>query len=331
VGPSGDFATLQIALSDDRVVDGMTIFVEAGTYEYSSAPIAIDKSLTICGASRLGTILNRTDYGVAVLVTAHNVSLVDMTVSQGPALAYPELGTELFYRAFSGTIMVGYANRVDNVLLENVAVHFEIVGIVLEAKDFRFFRTSLVQTQSFFTGTGMVLEAIRGNCRIDYVDYESSGEVPNNMFNLKGYHENRGSLTITNSRNIGRIGVFFLQDSFVGSPGALTLSFVDNRISNADYFVKMSIGTRFRGNGDVLNRIEALGNRFDDHQGCGLITIDAYEGFRSRDLPLVARGNHLPPNGPDSGFFPEVNGSVGSLCRYYVGNQLGSFTVSLVE
>lgn len=98
---------MQLALNDDRAVNGMTIFVEEGTYEYSSAPIVVDKSLTICGASRTGTILSRTDYVVALLIRAPNVSVVDMTVSQGPG------GRILSSLEYEATIQVGGLTRID--------------------------------------------------------------------------------------------------------------------------------------------------------------------------------------------------------------------------
>jgi len=323
----GDFANLQLALRDDRVTDGMTILVEYGTYEYSEAPIVIYKSLGICGASRTGTILRRSDYGSAVVIMAHDVSLANLTVSQGPSVR------SLLYLEYEPTIQVGGLTRFDNFRMADVEVGFSIVGITLKANDFVLVRISLVQTEDRNRGFGVVMYGTRGNCRIESVHYEGAELTPFSMFTLEmdvvGEDDNEGSLTIANSTTSGQAIVFFHQVNFYGSVGSYTLAFHHNTIEDADYFVKLTV-TGSVGTGDVFDRIEAVGNCYDNYEGNGLITIEAEEFFRSTSLPLIARDNVIPLNAfrPQ---YPEAEGSSGSICRFFNSHSLIPITIELVE
>lgn len=292
--------------------------------EFQSAPIVIDKSITVCGDPRGQSILNRADYGVAILIRANNVSLVLLRVSQGS----PASEERLLSRELEATIVVGDLTRIEGFTMEDVEVNFIRVGVALKANDFSLSRVFLVQNQDSIMGTGIVIDGNRGNSRVDYLHYEAGGSVESVMVNLIGSEENSGTLTISNSTHFGHVGVFFRQNKFIGSPGAFTLLFVDNEIGDADFFVLLSLARSADGSGDVFNRIEAVGNRYEDHQGSGLITVDAYGVFRSTALPLLARGNRLPLTGLNSHLFSEATGSVGSLCRYLLGSR---FTVDLVE
>ena len=73
-----NYTTIQEAINDNDTLNGQTILVSHGTY-YEN--VVVNKSLTLIGESMGNTIVDGNGTGPAFIVTAQNVTLINLTAT----------------------------------------------------------------------------------------------------------------------------------------------------------------------------------------------------------------------------------------------------------
>ena len=115
-----NYTTIQAAINAPETLDGHTILVDAGTY-YEC--VDIHKSISLIGENRKTTIIDGSETGSVVTLTANNTMISEFTVRESgkPALEYtPSTDTGILVFAGYGQV-VENATIIDNDIKDNYA------------------------------------------------------------------------------------------------------------------------------------------------------------------------------------------------------------------
>ena len=120
----GQYDSVAGAISADSTVNGCTVLVLDGTHDCGSSTITINKSITLTGQSKAGTVLNFTANGVnAFEVTVNSVTIKDMKINQADTDSYN-----------TGHIGIGTLNTpVSGVVVQNVKFTGSKYSMVVKA------------------------------------------------------------------------------------------------------------------------------------------------------------------------------------------------------
>jgi parallel beta-helix repeat protein len=120
---------LNITSSLEHASDGDRVFVRNGTY---TERVIINKTVTLEGENRFGTIINGSHYGTVVRVVAHNVHLEEFTIMNSGLFHYYLSG--IYLEGSNGSIITNniVINNYKGILMENSSNNLLVGNEVLD-------------------------------------------------------------------------------------------------------------------------------------------------------------------------------------------------------
>lgn len=217
------------AISADTTVNGCTVLVLNGTHNCGSSAIAINKSITLTGQSKAGTVLSFNLSGAtAIGISASNVTVRDMTLRQAGTADNTAL-----ISINRGGAYTAYEVAYSNVTLENLKFANSKYGVFVTAQDVR------IDNCEFdgLTSNNIIIYSVRGNSYITNNTFFRSGLGNATILYEGGYDGgvNHAKFDATGTLNInGNVSVggqhFFLFTSW-GYANNLALNVIGNDIS----------------------------------------------------------------------------------------------------
>lgn len=342
VGSTGTFATLEAALSSPSVLDGHTIFVQAGTYTVSST-ISITKQVKIYGAGKTQTVFQSagtsSDPVSMVSVAANNVLLMNLGFKHKKS-NNTSVETAV---VVSGT---GFPQtRVSGFIMDGCRIEHVEFGLTVRGSGWKIANTDFVyKGPSNSTRRHVGIYGVDGNCfAVNNTSNEdiAVGVTGNTRWfaltSTTGTNPSetyQGTLVLDgNVQSGGNLQQFYSQDAWQGTSGGFNLV-VKNNVTNENSAFVSFYGT-VANFGNIIGEVTVQGNTISNlHGGTpaggkGLIGIDGAGGvaFRSSSLIVHHSANTLS-NLLFRTDYTEATGSSVSLVGRNIAN-IGSAVVEL--
>lgn len=295
VGPGGDFPTLQAALASASVLDGHKIYILNGIYPITTA-MTISKQVQIFGQSRNDVLLlsagTATDPVVLITVAANNVALRGMTIRHQKT-TNSSVEVAVFVSGAGSTV-------VSNFIMDDCTVEYMKHGIAMRGNAWKINNTTVSYVgannstkraillyntagNSFLTRCSFLNNGTLGNYRTIHA---TSAGVPADVYT--------GTLAIEDCTHTGLQTMFYIQDSFTGTPGGYNVLFKRNTADEVSVFASFWCPTNLGG--DTLGQITSENNTISNASGKCAITLETPSNlitFSSHAIPIHVAGNTL--------------------------------------
>lgn len=342
VGSTGTFSTLEAALASPSVLDGHTIFVQAGTYTVSST-ISITKQVKIYGAGKTQTVFQSagtsSDPVSMVSVATNNVLLMNLGFKHKKS-SNTSVETAV---VVSGT--GSPQTRVSGFIMDGCRIEHVEFGLTVRGSGWKIANTDFVyKGPNNSTRRHVGIYGVDGNCfAVNNTSNEdiAVGVTGNTRWfaltSTTGTNPSetyQGTLVLDgNVQSGGNLQQFYSQDAWQGTSGGFNLVVKNNVTNESSAFVSF-YGT-VANFGNIIGEVTVQGNTISNlHGGTpaggkGLIGIDGAGGvaFRSSSLIVHHSGNTLS-NLLFRTDYTEATGSSVSLVGRSIAN-IGSAVVEL--
>lgn len=275
VGPDGDFADIQSAISSAS--NGDTITILAGNTFTICTTLTINKELTIQGQNASTVVITCGALDTLLNVSSSNVTLKNFTVQN------TKQGTDL------ETCIAQTTLNATGLVFDGLIIKTTEFGISLNASTYEIKNCNFVYIGTDATDRFRFIYSYgnNGNCKIIDNTFDGNGIVnlrsrpialsDNDYPALRNF---AGALEVTgNSFSNGGLDAFIVMDAFGGNTGDFSLTVTNNEVVNTPSERNGSFISFYATSNnplDLFSGIVVSGNTYTSTKGVGLITIEGY-------------------------------------------------------